>query len=58
MWVQLGNGTWSVQQPHGLTTLRVVVSTYNTVAHALDNSLPGFAAAQFLRAPDEVADYQ
>lgn len=56
LWVEQRNGRWSVQQPHALTTLRVVVATYNAVASALSSKF-GDPAASVLRPPDEVFDY-
>ncbi len=56
LWVKQQNGRWSVQQPHALTTLRVVVATYNAAAWALFNQF-GEPARSLLREPDEVFDY-
>lgn len=56
LWVEQANGRWSVQQPHALTTLRVVVATYNAVASALAGQF-GDPQHSVLRPPDEVFDY-
>lgn len=47
LWVRLEDLTWTVQQPHALTALRVVLATYNTVALAIADrlSLPAPAVA-------------
>lgn len=39
LWLQKEDGTWSVQQPHGLNAVRTVLSIYNTTADALAGQL-------------------
>lgn len=39
LWLEKEDGTWSVQQPHALTALRAVASTFNTVAIGLGDHL-------------------
>lgn len=57
LWVRKQNGTWSVQQPHALTGLRTVVSTFNAVAHALDASIGMFGATSPIKTPAALIDY-
>lgn len=56
LWVRLQNGRWSLQQPHALTSLRVVVATYNHVATALHGQF-GSPSLTSLRRPDDVFGY-
>jgi hypothetical protein len=51
LWLRKKDGTWSVQQPHGLTALRVSLAIYNTVAEGLRTKL-GLATPLVLTAPD------
>lgn len=39
LWVRLEDQTWTLQQPHALTALRVVLATYNTIAVAIAQCL-------------------
>ena len=47
------DGSWSVQQPHGLTALRSVLAIYNATADALHSwlQIPGSLA---LTKPDDI----
>lgn len=56
LWVKMQNGRWSVQQPHALTSLRVVVAVYNAVASVLASAL-GAPGTLPLTLPDDVFDY-
>ena len=55
LWLQKQDGSWSVQQPHGLTSLRVVLSIFNTIAEGLHSSLR-MSAPLALTKPDTI-DY-
>jgi len=55
LWVQKEDDSWSVQQPHGLTALRTVLSIYNTTAEALSMGLGPRPPLQ-LTSPDDI-DY-
>lgn len=57
LWVPLQGGGWSIQQPHGLNGLRVVVAVYNAVAMALDVAIDDFAIASDLKFPNDVVNY-
>ena len=58
VWVETKAGAWTVQQPRGLTTLRVVAATYNTVAAALDAEIAIFGGRESPRiGPDQLAHY-
>ena len=58
LWLRTKDGAWSVQQPHGLNGLRVVVSMYNVVAHTLEHAVDGFEVHNELRSPDELIKYE
>lgn len=53
LWLRKADGTWSVQQPHGLTALRAVLAIYNTVADALCCHLQSTDALS-LTSPDAI----
>lgn len=53
LWVSKADGTWSVQQPHGLTGVRAALSIYNTVAVALNQQL-GQPSHLKLQLPDTI----
>jgi hypothetical protein len=55
LWLEKEDGTWSVQQPHALTALRVVASTFNTVAIGLGDHL-GVNVRPHVTSPNSV-DY-
>lgn len=58
VWVETAAGAWTVQQPHCLTTLRVVTAVYNAVAAGLDAHVGLFGGHSPLRSPNEVAGYE
>ena len=39
LWLKKNDGSWSVQQPHGLTALRAALAVYNTIAEAISAKL-------------------
>ena len=53
LWVTKDDGTWSVQQPHGLTGIRSALAVYNTIADALNSTL-GRPSSLSLQPPDSV----
>ncbi len=53
LWVAKSDGTWSVQQPYGLTGIRSALAVYNTVAEALNTTL-GRSTNLSLHRPDDV----
>lgn len=55
LWLTKNDGSWSVQQPHGLTSLRAVLAIYNSIAAGLASVLP-VPGVLSLTSPDTI-DY-
>ena len=55
LWLRKADGSWSVQQPHGLTALRAALAIYNTVAEGI-HSILSLSSVLSLTSPDMV-DY-
>ena len=53
LWLQRADGSWSLQQPHGLTALRAVLAIYNTVVEGLRAAL-AIASVPKLTTPDKI----
>lgn len=52
LWLAKADGSWSVQQPHALTALRVVLATFNAVAVEISRAVDtGYGN---LRSPQEL----
>jgi hypothetical protein len=56
LWLKKQDGSWSVQQAHGLTALRSVLAIYNCIAEGLASVLVGSSASLHLTDPDTI-DY-
>ena len=57
LWVPHRSGQWSMQQPHALSALRIVVATFNLVAHELNQVVRLYGPAKPLRPPNMVVDF-
>lgn len=57
IWVRQVDGTWSVQKAHALTGVRTIISVYNTVADALNESTGFFMDSSPLLPPNSLIDY-
>jgi len=53
LWLQKADGSWSLQQPHGLTALRAALAIYNTVAEVLRSAL-SITSVPSLTAPNKI----